>query len=122
VTPTRYPTWRSLAFAIGILMALSLAVLFSRTGFGELKLRRGVPPSIFQVSVLGQAIVLIGALTLRSRPALGFLIFGAGLLALTASLLVLLPWGRPLAVPVAVLLAPGLGFIGIGLMEKRGNR
>jgi len=74
------------------------------------------------VSVLGQAIVLIGALTLRSRPALGFLIFGAGFLALAASLLVLLPWERPLAVPVAVLLAPGLGFIGIGLMEKRGNR
>jgi hypothetical protein len=99
-------------------MALSLAVLFSRTGFEELKLRRGVPPSMFQVSVFGQAIILIGAMTLRNRPALGFFIFGGGFLALAASLLVLLPWERPLAIPVAVLLVPGLVFTGVGMKER----
>jgi hypothetical protein len=118
VTPSRYPTWRSLAFAIAIILTLSLVVLFSRTGFGEFTRLSGSRPSILQLSVFGQAIIIAGALTLRSRPSLGFFIVGAGFLALAASLLVLLPWEKELVTPVAIVAVPGLGFTWLGVLER----
>lgn len=115
MTPTRYPTWRSLAFAIAIVEILSLAVMFSRGGLREF---RELPATrMLQVSLISQGLTLIGAWTMRSRPAGGFMLFGAGFLALAGFLLVLLPWERPLVIPVAVLLAPGLLYVWLGMKQ-----
>lgn len=45
------------------------------------------------------------------------MLFGAGFLALAGFLLVLLPWERPLVIPVAVLLAPGLLYVRLGMKQ-----
>ena len=114
MTPTRYPTWRSLAFAIAIVEALSLAVMFSRT--------RLSPARMLEISILSQLVSMFGALVMTRRPAGGFMIFGAGFLLLAGFMVALLPWERPLLAPVAMLLAPGLLYVWLGLKEKQGSR
>jgi hypothetical protein len=113
VTPTRYPTWRSLAFAIAIVEILSLAVMFGRGGLRELPATR-----MLQVSLISQGLTLIGAWTMRSRPAGGFMLFGTGFLLLAGLLAALLPWERPLAIPVTALLAPGLLYVWLGMKQR----
>jgi hypothetical protein len=119
VTPTRYPTWRSLAFSIAILMLLSLVVMISRIRSWHLQANE--VPAI-RISLLSQLIVFAGALTLRRRPARGFLIFGAGFLVMAAALLILLPWERPLAVPVSALTMIGSGYTGLGVKQLAVDR
>jgi hypothetical protein len=109
-TPTRYPTWRSFAFAIAIVEFLSLAVMFSRTKIS--------PARMLEISVLSQLVSMVGALVMTRRPAGGFMIFGAGFLLLAGFMLALLPWERPLAIPVALLLAPGLLYVLLGWKQR----
>ena len=110
MTPTRYPTWRSLALAIAIVEFLSLVVMFSRT--------RITPARMLEISILSQLISMTGALVMTQRPAGGFMIFGAGFLLLAGFMAVLLPWERPLVAPVAMLLAPGLLYFWLGVKQR----
>jgi hypothetical protein len=121
VTPTRCPTWRSLAFAIAIIELLGLAASLHRYGIRPL-LHASETRPMERVSLFCQAISMAGALTLRGRPALGLFIFGAGFLALDASLVVLLPWERPPAIPVAGLRLPGLGYTRLGVNQLAADR
>lgn len=117
MTPTRYPTWRSRAFWIAILMFLGLAVKIGR--IRPLPLYPGQLPTALRASVFAQLVVFAGAL--RSRPALGFFMFGAGFLVDVVRFAVLLSWERPLAIPVAVLLVPGIGFTWLRAKEQQGR-
>ena len=120
MTPTRYPTWRSLAFAIAILVFLSLVVMISRVRSWHLHANEA--PAILRISLFSQLIVFAGALTLRWRLARGFLIFGAGFLVMAAALLTLLPWEPPLAIPVSVLAVIGSGYTCLGVKQLAADR
>jgi len=89
---------------------LSLAVMFSRT--------RISPARMLEISILSQLISMIGALVMTRRPAGGFMIFGAGFLLLAGFMIALLPWERPLAIPVAMLLAPGIFYFWLGVKQQ----
>ncbi len=79
-------------------------------------------PAILRISLFAQLIVFGGALTLRWRPAQGFLIFGAGFLVMAAALLILLPWEPPLATPVSVLVVIGSGYTCLGVKQLAADR
>jgi hypothetical protein len=109
-----------MAFAIAILMFLSLVVMISRVRSWHLHADEA--PTILRISLFAQLIVFGGALTLRWRPARGFLIFGAGFLVMVAALLILLPWERPLAAPVSVLTVIGFGYTWLGVKQLAADR
>jgi hypothetical protein len=109
VTPSRYPTWRSLAFSIAIVEFLSLAVLVYRSGI--------TPARMLEISILSQLVTMVGALAMTRRPAGGFMIFGAGFLLLAGFMIALLPWERPLLLPLAGLLLPGILYVWLGVKQ-----
>ncbi len=93
---------------------LSLAVLVYRSGIA--------PARMLEISILSQLVTMIGALAMTRRPAGGFMIFGAGFLLLAGFMIALLPWERPLLLPVAALLLPGLGYAWLGWRQRSDRR
>jgi hypothetical protein len=118
VTPTRYPTWRSLAFAIGILQLVGVATFTVRSDFRM--------PHLDSVEDRGAlfftALTLGGAGLMIRRPALGFSIFGAGWLVGAIVFLILSSRSPEMLLPVSILTTLGILYSVLGVKEMGGAR
>ena len=122
MAPTKYPIWRFFAFAIGFVQALGVISGILRLPAAVPSISELFPSPEKRLIAFSLLLLFIGIVTMIRRPALGFLIFGAGFLVGVASLVVHQPWKESLAMPAALLLVPGLGYTWIGWKQLAKDR
>ena len=118
MTPTRYPTWRSLAFAIGIILLMGFAMFTVRSEFRTPHLDSVEA----RIGVFIAALLLGGVILMIRRPALGFSIFGAGWLAGAVAFLILGPRSTEVLLPVSIWTTLGMLYSVLGVKEMGGAR
>ena len=72
--------------------------------------------------IFADALIFVGAIMTMTRPARGFLIFGAGFLSLGISLLVLERWDFDLLRMIGFVSVPGLLYTWLGMKQLVSDR